>query len=75
MNLIFFTEAILQIISICRTIKTERGNAMLIGLGGSGRNSLTQLCSFIRGYKIFQIEITNVYGESNWKDDLRKLLK
>jgi len=48
---------------------------MLIGLGGSGRNSLTKLCSFIRGYEIFSIEISNTYNENNWKDDFRKLLK
>jgi len=75
MNLIFFTDSILQLVRIYRIIKNEQGNAILIGLGGSGRNSLSQLCSFIRGYKIFNIELTNSYNETNWKDDLRRLLK
>ena len=47
----------------------------MIGLGGSGRNSLTQLASFIRNYKIFSIEIKATYNEASWKDDIRKLLK
>ena len=60
---------------ISRILGLERGNALLIGLGGSGRTSLTNLSSFIRENKSFNIEISKDYNEILWADDMRKLLK
>ena len=37
MNLVFFEDAILHILRICRTLRQPRGNIMLIGVGGSGK--------------------------------------
>ena len=63
MNLIFFNEAIFQILKISRILNLERGNALLIGLGGSGRTSLSILSSFIREFSTYNIEISKDYNE------------
>ena len=52
-----------------------RSNAMIIGIGGVGRSTLTRISGFIRGLQTFEIEITKSYKDLAWKDDLRKLLK
>jgi len=72
MNLVFFRDAINHLSRIIRVLRQARGNSLQIGLGGSGRASLTKLASSIRGYSLFSIEITKNYRDIQWKEDLKK---
>jgi dynein heavy chain len=56
-------------------ITTERGNALLVGVGGTGKQSLTRLAAHMRNYECFQIELTRGYGYESFHDDLRKVFK
>lgn len=75
MNLVFFRDAINHLSRIIRVLRQARGNSLQIGLGGSGRASLTKLATSIRGFNIFSIEITKNYRDLQWKEDLKKVLK
>ena len=58
MTIALFGFAINHILRICRILKMARGNAMLIGLGGSGRSTLTKIASLVCDYELFGIDIT-----------------
>jgi dynein heavy chain len=75
LNLVFFDDAIEQILRICRILRQPRGNAMLIGVGGSGKQSLSKLASFIMKCEPYQIEIDKKYNSESFRGDLQKIAK
>ena len=73
MDLVLFTDAIKHITRITRIILNPAGHALLVGVGGSGKQSLSRLSSFICNYTLFQIVISSTYGINDLKEDLQKM--
>ncbi len=74
MKLVMFLDACDHVSRIERVIRQPLGNSLLLGVGGSGRQSLSRLATFIANYKLFQIEVVKGYGMSNWREDVKKAL-
>lgn len=55
LELVFFKETVEHILKIFRVLSQPRGNAMLIGVGGSGKQSLSKLASYIAHCQISQL--------------------
>ncbi|KAI8909816.1 dynein heavy chain and region D6 of dynein motor-domain-containing protein [Gorgonomyces haynaldii] len=74
-RLIFFMDAKQHITRISRIIRQPRGNALLVGVGGTGKQSLTRLACHISDYRCIQVELTRTYGLEEWREDLKKLYR
>lgn len=75
LDIVLFRYALEHLSRICRILAIPSGSGLLVGVGGSGRQSLCRLGTAMLSYNIFQPEITKNYGSADWKEDLKKILK
>lgn len=75
MNLVLFDDAIEHILRISRVLKQPRGHIMLIGVGGSGKQSLIRLSAFMRSIEYRSIELTKGFNIDSFKEFMKELMK
>ncbi|XP_015187538.1 PREDICTED: dynein beta chain, ciliary-like [Polistes dominula] len=73
MNLVLFDDAMYHVCRINRILESQRGNGLLVGVGGSGKQSLSRLSAFISALEVFQIQLTKDYSLIDLKSDLAAL--
>ena len=73
MNIVLFEDALDHATRVHRVLRMINGHALLVGVGGSGKQSLTRLASFAAGCDIFEIKLSRGYNEGSFKEDLKVL--
>jgi len=71
MDLVLFEDAMKHVCRINRIIET--GHALLVGVGGSGKQSLSRLASYICGNSVNMITIAKGYGPADLKLDIMNM--
>ena len=71
MNLVLFEDAMRHVCRISRIIESSGGHALMVGVGGMGKQSLARLATFVNGFSAFQVVITARYGVNDLKADLQ----
>lgn len=73
MDLVLFAAAMEHISRIARIIGLPCGSALLVGVGGSGKQSLSKLSSFILGYDVERIMVNTTYNMNDLKTDIQRM--
>ena len=75
MKLVLFLFAVEHVSRVARVLSMPRGNVLLAGVGGSGRQSVTRLAAHICEMDVFQIEVSKAYTSVEWREDLKTVLR
>jgi len=73
MDLVLFGDAMCHVGKICRIIMSTPGHPLLIGVGGSGRQSLSRLSAYTCMYITMMIVISGTYGMNDLRADLQAM--
>ncbi|XP_061771898.1 dynein axonemal heavy chain 11 [Nerophis ophidion] len=73
MDLVLFEDAMQHVCRISRILESPCSHGLLIGVGGSGKQSLTRLAAYISSVEVFQITLHKGYSTQDLKMDLAGL--
>jgi len=70
LDLVLFKEACQHICRISRILVQPRGNVLLIGVGGCGKQTLTKMASYITGCRIGTLGTEKNYTQKKFREDI-----
>ncbi|MCQ2815680.1 MAG: hypothetical protein MJ252_00290 [archaeon] len=76
MPLVMFLNACEHVARISRILRQSQGNALLLGVGGSGRQSIARLASYMNfQLDCYQIEVIKGYRITDFRTNIKDFLK
>ncbi|PFH38701.1 hypothetical protein BESB_010430 [Besnoitia besnoiti] len=74
-NFVFFADARRHFLRLCRILSLPHGNALLLGVEGSGRQSLVHIAASALDAPLHTIDVTRQYGPAEFREDLKSLIQ
>lgn len=75
MDLVLFNVALMHISRISRILDRSNGHGLLVGVGGSGKQSLTKLASFLQNYDLEPMPMMTNFNPNEFKQFIGDMLK
>jgi dynein heavy chain len=73
MDLVLFEDALIHVTKVTRVLLSPSGNMLMVGVGGSGKQSLSRLAASMAAFDTFRMEITSGYGVVELREDFKEL--
>ncbi|ELU10552.1 hypothetical protein CAPTEDRAFT_221643 [Capitella teleta] len=73
MNLVLFDDALDHLTRVHRVLRMPQGHSLLVGVGGSGKQSICRLAAFAANCEVFEITLSRGYSETSFREDLKVL--
>ncbi|KAJ9444246.1 Dynein-1-beta heavy chain [Diplonema papillatum] len=75
LELVVFNYVIQHVSRVARVLRMPRGNVMVVGLGGRGRQSTVRLATYVVEYRLAGLTQQKNYTRETWREDLRRIIK
>ena len=75
LRIVLFDAALSYLIRILRILRNPRGSALLIGIGGSGKQSLSRLAAYTSGFALHQIVLKKGYCFDDFVEEMKEMYK
>ncbi|CAG9467054.1 unnamed protein product [Pedinophyceae sp. YPF-701] len=72
LRLVFFRDSIEHICRIARCLRLPQGHMLLIGMGGTGKQTLAKFACYVAGFNLFRIDASRGYGHAELREDLKR---
>ena len=74
LKLVMFKDALQHITRLTRVLRQERGHILLVGVGGSGKKSLSTVGACLAGSFLMTVEPRKNYGKNQFREDLFRIM-
>jgi len=64
-----------HVVRLARIFRQPRGNALLIGVGGSGKSSLARFAAFVARVEFAAVEVRRGYGLAAFQEDVKRVYR
>ncbi|WIA37814.1 hypothetical protein OEZ86_014676 [Tetradesmus obliquus] len=75
MDLVFFRDAVMHVVRLARVLRHPRGSALLVGVGGSGKQSLARFAAMVADCDVASPNVRQGYGLAAFREDVKQLYR
>ena len=75
LQMVFFRATIEHVTRIMRTLLSPNGHMLLLGLAGTGKQTLARFAAFAAGFEVFKCDVTRSFSLNEFKEYVKKVYR